>query len=69
VVRGGVEPPTFRFSGASGRSLGIAGRGLICRLAGVTVAGGGWAWPGSCLCWLPVGSRMQTTQLRLVRNM
>ena len=39
VVRGGVEPPTFRFSGASAASLHVAGRGLMGHLAAQTMAG------------------------------
>jgi hypothetical protein len=38
VVRGGVEPPAFRFSGASAGSLHVAGRGLIGDLAVETMA-------------------------------
>jgi hypothetical protein len=33
VVRGGVEPPAFRFSGASAASLHVAGQGLMGYLA------------------------------------
>jgi hypothetical protein len=29
VVRGGIEPPTFRFSGAYAASLHVAGCGLM----------------------------------------
>ena len=43
---------TFCFSGASFPSLGIAGRGSICRLAAVMIAGNSPASPGSCLRWL-----------------
>jgi hypothetical protein len=54
VVRGGVEPPTFRFSGASAASPDIAGCGLIGHLAGETVAGCRLMWPDACQRWLPV---------------
>ena len=54
VVRGGVEPPTFRFSGASASSLHVAGRGLMGHLAAQTMAGCRLAWPDTCRRWLPV---------------
>ena len=53
VVRGGVEPPTFRFSGAIERSRHVASRSLIRRLAALTVGRGRLASPGACLRWLP----------------
>jgi hypothetical protein len=34
VVRGGIEPPAFRFSGAYAPSLHVAGSGLMGDLAG-----------------------------------
>jgi hypothetical protein len=45
---------TFPFSGASCPSLDVAGRGSICRLAAVTVAGDSPTSLGRCLRWLPV---------------
>jgi hypothetical protein len=42
VVRGGFEPPTFRFSGASTASLHVAGCGPIGDLAAETM---GWLSP------------------------
>jgi hypothetical protein len=54
VVRGGVEPPTFRFSGASAASLHVAGRGLKGDLSAETMAGRRLAWPDICRRWLPV---------------
>jgi hypothetical protein len=56
VVRGGVEPPTFRFSGAIRRSRTVASRRLICHLAATIVARGRLLSLEVCLCWLPVGS-------------
>ena len=50
----GFEPLTVRLQGASGPSPGVAGRGSICRLAAVIVAGDSLTSPGSCLRWLPV---------------
>jgi hypothetical protein len=43
-----------RLQGASGPSPGVAGRGSICRLAAVIVAGDSLTSPGFCLRWLPV---------------
>jgi hypothetical protein len=54
VVRGRVEPPTFRFSGAYAASLHVARCGLIGDLAGQTVAGCRLVWPDMCGRWLPV---------------
>src|SRR5215472_15587772 len=54
VVRGGVEPPTFRFSGAYTASLYVAGCGLMGDLAGETVADCRLLWPDICRRWLPV---------------
>ena len=54
VVRGGVEPPTFRFSGASAASPDVAGCGLMGQLAAPTMAGCRLAWPNACRRWLPV---------------
>ena len=54
VVRGGVEPPTFRFSGAILRSRTVAGCRLICHLAATIVARGRLTSPEACLRWLPV---------------
>jgi hypothetical protein len=54
VVRGGVEPPAFRFSGASAASPDVAGCGLIGQLAAQTMAGCRLAWPDACRRWLPV---------------
>ena len=54
MVRGGVEPPTFRFSGAYAASLHVAGCGLTGDLAGETVADCRLMWPDACRRWLPV---------------
>jgi hypothetical protein len=54
VVRGGVEPPTFRFSGASAASLHVAGYGPIGHLAAETMARCRLVWPDVCRRWLPV---------------
>ena len=54
VVRGGVEPPTFRFSGAYVWWLHVAGRGLMGNLAAETLAGCRLMWPEVCGRWLPV---------------
>jgi hypothetical protein len=54
VVRGGVEPPAFRFSGAYAPSLHVAGRGLIGDLAAETMARCRLMWPEVCRRWLPV---------------
>jgi hypothetical protein len=54
VVRGGVESPTFRFSGASAASPHVAGCGPMGDLPAETVAGCRLAWPGVCRRWLPV---------------
>jgi hypothetical protein len=58
VVRGGVEPPAFRFSGAFAASLHVAGCRLMGNLAAQTMAGCRLAWPdicGRCLpVWLPL---------------
>jgi hypothetical protein len=54
VVRGGVEPPTFRFSGAYPASLHVAGCGLMGDLAARTMAGCRLMWPHICRRWLPV---------------
>jgi len=54
VVRGGVEPPTFRFSGAFVASLDVAGCGLMGDLAAATMADCRLAWPDVCRRWLPV---------------
>ena len=54
MVRGGVEPPTFRFSGAYAASLHVAGCGLMGDLAAQTMAGCRPMWPDVCRRWLPV---------------
>jgi hypothetical protein len=54
VVRGGVEPPTFRFSGAYAASLHVAGCCLMGDLAAQTMAGCCLMWPEFCRRWLPV---------------
>src|SRR5215831_11594902 len=54
VVRGGIEPPTFRFSGAFATSLYVAGRGLTGHLAAQTMAGCRLMSPDACRRWLPV---------------
>ena len=54
VVRGGVEPPTFRFSGAYTASLDVAGQGLMGGLAAETVASCRFVWPDVSRRWLPV---------------
>jgi hypothetical protein len=54
VVRGGVEPPTFRFSGAYAPSLHVARCGLKGDLAAETVAGCRLVSPDACRRWLPV---------------
>src|SRR5437773_5566775 len=48
VVRGGIEPPAFRFSGAFAASLHVAGCGLMGDLAAQTVAGCRLTWPETC---------------------
>ena len=53
VVRGGVEPPTFRFSGAFAASLHMAVWGLISDLAAQTMVGCRLMWPDICRRWLP----------------
>ena len=52
VVRGGIEPPAFRFSGAFAASLHVAGYGLMGDLAGETMAGCRLMWPDICRRWL-----------------
>jgi hypothetical protein len=54
VVRGGIEPPTFRFSGAFAVWLDVAGCGLMGDLAAQTMAGCRLVWPDVCRRWLPV---------------
>ena len=54
VVRGGVEPPTFRFSGAYAASLHVAGCGLMDDLAAETMARRRLVWAEVCRRWLPV---------------
>jgi Lsr2 len=54
VVRGGVEPPAFRFSGAYAAWLHVAGCDLMGDLAAATMAGCRLMWPGVCWCWLGV---------------
>ena len=54
VVRGGVEPPTFRFSDASAASLYVAGRGRIGHLAAETMASRRLTRLDACRRWLPV---------------
>ena len=54
MVRGGVEPPTFRFSSAIGRSWTVAGRRLISQLPAPIVAVGRPASVTACLRWLPI---------------
>ena len=54
VVRSGVEPPTFRFSGAFAAWLHVAVCGLMGDLAATTVAGCRLMWPDACQHWLPV---------------
>jgi hypothetical protein len=54
VVRGGVEPLAFRFSGAFAASLYVVGCGLMGDLAAQSMAGCRLMWPGVCWCWLPV---------------
>ena len=53
VVRGGVEPPTFRFSGAYAASLNVARQRLMGDLAAETMARCRLMWPGVCRRWLP----------------
>jgi hypothetical protein len=53
VVRGGVEPPAFRFSGAFAAWLHVAGCGLMGDLAAESMAGCRLVWPGVCRRWLP----------------
>ena len=60
VVRGGVEPPAFRFSGASVPSLHVAGRGLMGHLAAQTMARCRLTWPDARRRWLPFGSPEST---------
>ena len=52
VVRGGVEPPTFRFSGAFAASLDVAECGLMGHLAAATMARCRLMWPDGCRRWL-----------------
>jgi hypothetical protein len=54
VVRGGVEPPTFRFSGEYAALLDVAGYGLMGDLAAETLASCRLMWPDVCRRWLPV---------------
>jgi hypothetical protein len=54
VVRDRIELSTFRFSGASDPSPGVAGRGSICRLAASIVAWGRSVSLTVWLRWLPV---------------
>ena len=54
VVRGGIEPPTFRFSGAFAASLHMAVWGLISDLAAQTMVGCRLMWPDICRRWLRV---------------
>lgn len=54
VISGSIEPPAFRFSGASPVSLHGAGRRLMGYLAAETIARRRLAWPGVCGHWLPV---------------
>ena len=54
VVRGGVEPPTFRFQAHSTASLHVAGCGLMGDLAAETMARCRLMWPDVCRRWLPV---------------
>ena len=54
MVRGGIEPPAFRFSGAFARSLHVAGRILTGHLAAQTMAGCRLTSPDICGRWLPV---------------
>jgi hypothetical protein len=51
--QGGIEPPTFRFSGAIQRSQNVADRGRTCYPAASTVAHGRPASVAACLRWLP----------------
>jgi hypothetical protein len=53
VVRGGVEPPTFRFSGAFKRSRDVARRSPIGHLAALISAQSRLASLSACLRWLP----------------
>ena len=52
--QGGVEPPTFRFSGASAASLHVAECGPMSDLAAETIARCPLMWPDICRRWLPV---------------
>ena len=54
MVRGGVEPPIFSFSGAIGPSWTVAGRRLISQLPAPIVAVGRPASMTTCLRWLPI---------------
>jgi hypothetical protein len=54
VVRGRVELPTFRFSGAILQSRNVADRGPTCHLAASTVAHRRLASVTACLRWLPI---------------
>ncbi len=53
VVRDGIEPSTFRFSGAYAPSLHVAGCGPIGDLAAENMARCRLVWPGVCGRWLP----------------
>ena len=50
--QGRVEPPAFRFSGASAASLHVAGQGLMGDLAAETMARCRLMWPDACRRWL-----------------
>ena len=54
VVRGGVEPPTFRFSGASAGSPDGVRRCCTSQPPAVIAAGIGLLGPGACRHWPPV---------------
>jgi hypothetical protein len=69
TAEGLAEPPTFCFSGASERYRDVAGRGLIWRLAGITVCRDRLTSLDGCQCWLPFWLPAPTTQLRRVTKL
>jgi hypothetical protein len=66
VVRGGIEPPAFRFSGAYAAWPHVAGCGLMGQLAAETMAGRRLMWPDVCLRWLPVWLLVSAASVRYV---
>jgi hypothetical protein len=65
----GFEPLTVRLQGASQRYRSVAGRGLMWRLAGVTVCRGRITSLDGCPCWLPFWLPAPAAQLRQVTKL